>query len=104
MDSILSSSVYRFIPLEGVPSAVKIQNQWAETWNLKPTDKLWDLIDLKEKKFIELKVSTNKEFIETAYLRGLAYSNTHTALVSVSLDGSCKWFNHSGFPPGEQKI
>lgn len=104
VDSILSTSSYRFIMLEGVPSAVKIQNQWAETWGLRPTDKQWDLIDLKEKKFIELKVSGDKAYIERAYMHGLAYSPQHTALVEVLRDGSCRWRNHGGFPPGEQKV
>lgn len=45
-------NTYRFVLLKGMPMAERIQCEKAKEWGLPPPTKNWDIIDLKEKKFM----------------------------------------------------
>lgn len=48
---------YRYVLLEGVTGSKRIQTAYTTAWGVK-TSHMWDLLDRKEKKLIEVKVST----------------------------------------------
>nr|QMP82409.1 polymerase PA [Phasmatodean orthomyxo-related virus OKIAV167] len=50
---------YRFVLLEAMPGAERIQRQYAVRWGIQPPVQTWDLIDTVHKKFVEVKVTGN---------------------------------------------
>lgn len=100
-----SQKLHRCILLEGMPFAEKIQNQFAEEWGLPKPTKNWDIIDQQEKKFIELKCSTDVGAAEHRFYEELQWAASHTLLVVFHpFAGICRLTGHPGFPPDEAKV
>lgn len=75
---------YRYIVLEGLINASEVQNHFSNKWGA-DLNKLFDVIDTKEKKFIEFKTTTNLPKILEDYSK---HKNTgdNTSLIIVDLN------------------
>lgn len=103
--SLGSNKEYRLIMLEGNPTAPMIQAQYEREWGAPKCNKIWDVVDLEESKFIEVKVSSLYEKHKQDYLEGTSGMGDHFALcVANPIDGSVKWVNHRGGLQGELKV
>lgn len=51
-------TAYRYIMIEGTPNQSELQNSWARKCNIKINSN-WDLIDVDNQLFVELKVTGN---------------------------------------------
>nr|UVF62195.1 MAG: polymerase PA [Bat faecal associated orthomyxo-like virus 1] len=95
---------FRMILLEGNPSAASIQSEYEKKFGCDKMNKMWDIIDLKEKKFIEVKVSINKRDRELEFLADLKKCKiNHSLCVLNPSNGEISWYNHPGGLDGEEK-
>lgn len=75
---------YRYIVLEGLVNASEIQSHFMQKWNME-ANKVFDIIDTKEKKFIEVKTTTNLPRILEDY-SSQSSTCVNTALITVELN------------------
>nr|QMP82299.1 polymerase PA [Hemipteran orthomyxo-related virus OKIAV188] len=96
---------FRMVLLEGNPSAPSIQAQYEKEFGCEKMNKVWDLIDKKERKFIELKVSPNRRDREMEFLMDLKKCRgNHSLCVVDPGTGEISWYNHPGGLDGESKV
>lgn len=76
---------YRYIVLEGLSTAIDVQNHFAKQWGMRGINKVFDIIDTNERKFIELKTTVRLNEVLVDYSKDI---NTceRTALITVDLN------------------
>jgi hypothetical protein len=104
-DEIDSEEKYRFWLLEGMPNADNIQFVAAQEWGISPPDSMWDIVDRKYKKFIEVKVSMNWDNSVSSYNEKSLHLGEHSSLFWVHPNTlQFRWLDHPGDANGIEKV
>lgn len=101
---IETPSSYRFVMIEGIPNQAEVQKHWAGKWNLHVSSN-WDIIDVVNKLFIEVKVTTLSDTIINEFrvkCMGME-ENSVLAVVNPST-GKIKYFPQPLRAQGEDKV
>lgn len=75
---------YRYIVLEGSSNASELQNHFVKKWGMLYPSKMFDIVDSKEKKLVEVKTTTNLPRILNEYSKQKD-TGENTALITVDL-------------------
>ncbi|URQ09141.1 replicase PA [Halyomorpha halys orthomyxo-like virus 1] len=97
--------LYRLVCLEGMSSAPMLQNKFCQRWGIEPYPTLFDIIDKKERKLIEVKVGLRYAEEEMRYLDKSNNRRNNTAFFYVNPQTIEKvWVDHPGKLVGEDKV
>lgn len=96
---------YRFTLLEGKLNIGMIQNKYATKWKTTPPEKMWDLIDRDQRKYVEVKVTVDFSKAKSQYYAFSALNQGHTALFIINPNTlKYEWVDHTGDAPGVHKV
>lgn len=96
--------LYRILLLEGDPSASFTQNELARRWGCSIADSTWDLVDKKERKFIEVKITKDYREAAISFEEKSSVIPMNSALVWMDPSTSeIRWLKHKGGLRGEAK-
>uniref|UniRef100_A0AAT9JH58 Polymerase PA n=1 Tax=Neotermes castaneus orthomyxovirus 1 TaxID=3133494 RepID=A0AAT9JH58_9ORTO len=73
----------RFITIETQINPDEIQNTCAQIWGQTPPSKRWDIADIVDKMFIEVKVSTNPPLLMEEFHNSIAGATTHYGIIII---------------------
>lgn len=97
-------SSYRFIMIEGVPNQAELQNHRARKWNIKVMSN-WDIIDVENKLFIEVKVTTIDEVALNAFReKAIGMENNSLLVVVNPSTGKLKYYPREIRAQGKDKV
>nr|AVR52566.1 PA [Photinus pyralis orthomyxo-like virus 1] len=98
-------SLYRFWLIEGMPNSGQIQSSLAEEFGCATPHSTWDIGDRELNKFIEVKVSFDREECINLYESKKAEIRGWTSLVIINpKSGKAEWIDHPGNIAGESKV
>lgn len=96
---------YRYVCLEGASNADFLQNNFCRRNDIPPPTSRWDIIDLTDKKLIEVKVMKDKEEAYQSWRAKSEGFEGKTSLCWVDPDtGDYEWNNHDDIPRGMDKV
>jgi len=105
VDSGLINDPHRYVLIEGMPLEAGVQSQIAKEWGISPPTSKWDIADLYNKSFIEVKVSWNPVKCIDDYRVKREGLEGHCALVIIHpVTGLFHWEDHEGGLRGEEKV
>ncbi|CAG9579762.1 unnamed protein product [Danaus chrysippus] len=95
---------YRFVLIEGIPNQAEVQNHWAKKWNLTVTSN-WDIIDIENKLFIEVKVTTLSDTAANTFRSKAVGMEANSVLVIVNPStGKIKYYPRQLKAQREDKV
>lgn len=105
MKFLLNEWSKRFILLEGTSNIAQKQNLTADSWGCMRPNSQWDIIDRELKRFIEVKVTINKDRCIGEFEHKSSEIVENSSLFVVNPEtADIYWIRHPGGLIGEQKV